>query len=49
MSQDTKQVLLRVPQAQFEALESLVEQRKLKNVQALIYRLIEKELDLSNT
>lgn len=40
----TRQVLLRVPVKQLEELEKIAEERRMKNVQTLLYRLIENEL-----
>jgi len=49
MTQETKQVLLRVPVNQFKELEKIAERKKLKNVQALIYRILEKEIEIDDT
>lgn len=48
MSESTKAILLRIPAKQVEKLEKLRKDRDLKNVQALLYRLIEKELEMND-
>lgn len=43
-TESTKPILLRVPTNQIALLEKLKNEKSLKNVQALIYRLIEQEI-----
>ena len=42
---ETKAVLLRLPNIQLDKLEDIRKDKALKNIQALIYRIIEKELE----
>ncbi|WP_160167638.1 hypothetical protein [Vibrio rotiferianus] len=44
MTNTTKQVLLRLPTEQVKQLEKIANERRLKNVQTLLYRWIENEL-----
>jgi len=47
VNKPTKAILLRLPVEQVEKLEKIKDERMLKNVQSLLYRLIEDELKRS--